>query len=79
MQFVIPHRQRFRQHQPALVRNIESIKCLRVWIVDVLGDKFPVERSLILKPVPVMGMIFPVSASHFSTFSRAVIVRLFRI
>ena len=41
MQFVIPHRQRFRQHQPALVRNIESIKSLRVRVVDILGDKFP--------------------------------------
>ena len=49
MQFVISHGQRFRQHQPAFIRNIEGVKRLRVWIVDVLGDKFPGGKVFDLK------------------------------
>ena len=41
--------QRFRQHEPAFVRNIEGIKGLRVWVEDFLGDKFPGGKVLDLE------------------------------
>ena len=49
IKFIIPGGQRLRQHQPALVRNIEGIQCFRVRIVDGLGDKFPSGKILDLK------------------------------
>lgn len=49
IKFIIPGGQRLRQHQPALVRNIEGIQCFRVRIVDGLGDKFPGGKILDLK------------------------------
>ena len=49
MQFIIARRQGFRQHQPAFVGNVESIKRLRVRVVNVLGDKFPGGKVFDLK------------------------------
>jgi len=41
--------QRLRQHQPAFIRYIESIKGFRVRIIDFLGDKFPGRQILDLE------------------------------
>ena len=57
--------QRFRQHEPAFVRNIEGIKGLRVRVEDFLGDKFPGGKVFDLEAraghrdnVPGLGVAF---------------------
>ena len=57
--------QRFRQHEPAFVRNIEGIKGLRVRVENFLGDKFPGGKVLDLEAgaghrnnVPGLGVAF---------------------
>ena len=65
IKLIIPGMQRFRQHEPAFVRNIEGIKGLRVRVVNFLGDKFAGRQILDLEPgaghrnnVPGLGIAF---------------------
>ena len=50
VKLIIAGVQRLRQHQPAFIRNIESIKGLRVRIVDFLRDKFAGRQVFDLEP-----------------------------
>ena len=65
IKLIIPGMQRFRQHEPAFVRNIEGIKGLRVRVENFLGDKFPGGKVLDLEAgaghrnnVPGLGVAF---------------------